>query len=148
MKRIITAAAAAAVMLTGCGAESHTKGKEVISGEFDKTANITIGGREYEARLRRGGAGMWECEFTAPECISGLTLTASPEICVISAEGLTYEADIAELPDSGLVPQVTKALDDIIAGKGTSGEGYHAETKGGEIISLQTENASLMFSTG
>ena len=140
---ILTAAAVA-----GCAAETKSVKPEKVSDKFDKTAEITLNGRDYIAHLRRGGEDIWECEFTQPDCIAGLKLTTDLTGCMMTYNGLEYLADRSDLPEYALMPQLTAALDDVIAGRNVSctegkdcltevGQNFTASVRKGEITSLE-----------
>ena len=153
MKMIHAAAVLTVIsLLAGCKAQTKEAKPDEVSQEFDKTVMMTFGGREYSARLRRGAADVWECEFTEPECIAGLTLTTDPEGCRMSFEGLEYLADNEDVPEYALMPLMTGALEDVMAGREVSctqgknsiselgqvnGMRFTAKVSGGEITELE-----------
>ena len=137
-------------LLTGCGDRRTAAKPEVVSGEFDKAAQMTFNGRSYKAQLRRGGEGVWECEFTEPECIAGLRLTNDVSGCMMEYDGLEYMT--GDMPRYALMPLLTGALDDVISGSEVSctegkdctdetgqisGQTFTAKVKNGEVISME-----------
>ncbi|MBP3796854.1 MAG: hypothetical protein J6I46_03635 [Ruminococcus sp.] len=135
MKKILLISAAAALLLTGCGSERKAEKPMVIREDMDCTMKATIDSRSYTAKLRRGGADIWECEFTEPECISGLKLTTSGEICRMEFMGLEHTAPMESLPEYCMVPLITKSLDVMI-----SGDGVNCISKEGIITERGTVN--------
>lgn len=151
---VISFASLAALTFTSCGGKRESVKQEALPEKFDKTANITLDEKEYSADFKRGGADIWECEFTAPETIEGLKLTISGEVCRLEYKGLDYTVQRENMPDYGILPLVTKSVDSLIAGRdistvksgksvissGTvSGESFSAEISDGEIKTLNIE---------
>ena len=151
-RSIIAAALLTAAALTGCAAQEKSARPQKIADSFDKTARLTFYGRSYTAELRRGSAGVWECEFSEPECIAGLKLTAEPDGCRMETGELSYFAESTVLPETGLMPMLTGALEDVIAGRdvsctegkgcttevgSTADQSFTAKVKDGEVISLE-----------
>lgn len=154
MRKTIIPAMLVMLLLTGCASERVSKQPKKLAKDLDKKVEITMCGREYEAMLRRGGKGAWECEFTAPECIAGLKLTTTDESCMIEMSGLSYET---ELPESSMMTQLTGALEALTDGSDLSctekgnvltevGDGFTAVIKKGELTSLKTELLEARFS--
>ncbi|MBQ8966171.1 hypothetical protein [Ruminococcus sp.] len=147
---LVTLAFAAA--MSACKAERRATEPKKLSAELDKTAHITLNGREYTAHLRRGGDGIWECAFSEPECLAGLTMTCDPEGSRMAYEGLEYYISPENMPEYGLMPLLTSALDDVAEGRDIScteaegciretgqaaGQSFTAEVKDGGIVSLE-----------
>ncbi len=139
-------------MMTACGESRKAAEPEKLGEKFEKTAVITMYDREYTAKLRRGGADIWECEFTQPETVAGLKMTASGDNCRLEFQGLEYTADRSVLPEYGAMPLITGALDAMIAGRDISctekdgkltetgiisGQDFTARVSKGEIRSLE-----------
>ncbi|MCR5542423.1 MAG: hypothetical protein K6F71_16580 [Ruminococcus sp.] len=154
--RMLLLTAVISAALVGCGAERKSAKPEKLSGDMDKTAEITLFGREYKAELRRGGEGVWECGFTEPESLAGLKMTYDTENCRIELDGLQYQCDGAALPEYGLMPLLATALETLIDGKDisctvrgdyteetgeTSGQRFVAKVKGGELTELEVDKA-------
>ncbi|HCJ40809.1 hypothetical protein [uncultured Ruminococcus sp.] len=144
---ILTAAA-----IAGCAAERKAVKPDKVAEDFDKTAEISLNGRDYTARLRRGGDEMWECEFTRPDCIAGFKLTTDRTGCLMTYNDMEYLADNSDLPQYALMPMLTAALDEVIAGRNISctegkncltevgqaaGQSFKASVKNGEITELE-----------
>lgn len=109
-----------AALITGCSGEREAAKPEKVGEEFDKTAAVTLNDREYTLTLHRGGADIWECEFTQPECVAGLKMTTAADSCRMEFCGLEYMADREDLPEYGMMPLLTRALDAVIAGRDVS----------------------------
>lgn len=99
----------------GCSGKKAEKTPPELNDKFEKSAVLEISGREYKAEFRRGGADIWECEFTSPETVEGLTITLSGEDCKLTCGVLEYDAVRGDIPEYGSVPMLTRCIDDIIA---------------------------------
>jgi len=152
----ILCAAASLLILTfsfaSCGNSRKAEKPVGLSEDFQKTAEITLDGKKYAANFKRGGADVWECEFTYPETIEGLKLTCSGEECRMDFQGLTYTTSRECIPEYGIMPLVTGSVDDVIAGRDVSctsdgktvtekgivnGEDFTAIVKNNELVSLE-----------
>ncbi|WP_024858760.1 hypothetical protein [Ruminococcus albus] len=146
----------AAALLTGCGAERTSAKPEKLSGDIDRSADITLFGREYKAELRRGGEGTWECGFTEPENLAGLKITYDSESCIMEMNDLKYQCGKASLPEYGLMPLMAGAVDTLIEGRDvsctksgkytvetgeTAGQKFSAKVRDGELTELEVENS-------
>ena len=149
---ILAASACVLCLLTSCGGISKSAEPEKLSEDFSADAQITYDEREYAANFKRGGADLWECEFTAPETIKGLKLTATGELCKLEFMGLTYSLERSDVPEYGIMPLITSVVEDLIACRdltctsseeGTkecgivSGQDFTATVKDGKLISIQ-----------
>ena len=114
MSLIISAAAA------GCAKAAEYSEPGALPKDFDKKASVVCCGREYEAELRRGNDSAWEISFTAPECIEGLTITSTDGDCIFNYSGLEYFARGTALPDSGMLPLLSGAIDKVISAEDIS----------------------------
>jgi hypothetical protein len=141
----------AVCLVTSCGKSTKSVQPETLSSDFSQTAEITYDGYEYKAEFRRSDSDLWECEFTYPESIEGLKITASGETCLLSFGDISYSADPDALPDSGIMPLVTEAVDMLIEKRDLScsltdsgtvergtvcGAEFTALVKDGKVISL------------
>lgn len=144
----------AAILLTGCGAERTAAKPAALDKSFEKTAVIEYFGREYTAKLRRGGEGVWECSFISPDTIAGLTMTSDSEVCRMEFDDIEYLCSRGQYPEYGLLPLLTGSLDALITGedisctehrdhteeKGeTAGQSFTANISGGELRELEIE---------
>ena len=152
MKKImLTAAAAVTLLLSGCGSDRISERPKKLNETMDRTVKVTMDRRSYTARIRRGGADIWECEFSEPPCISGLKLTSSGDICRMEFMGLEHTAPTESLPDYCMMPLITSCIDEMIAGKDVSctsregvitergtvnGMSFSGEVSDGEVVSL------------
>lgn len=142
-KMLVITSLLTASLMTGCAGEKVSVKPEKVSEEFHKTATVTLNGRDYTATLHRGGADIWECEFTEPECVAGLKLTTAADSCRMEFGELEYMADRETLPEYGMMPLLTKTLDAVIAGRDVScSEGKDCTTEIGQI-SEQTFTAKV-----
>ena len=154
--RMLLLTAVISAALVGCGAERKSAKPEKLSGDIDKTAEITLFSREYKAELRRGGEGVWECGFTEPESLAGLKMTYNSENCRMELDGLQYQCDGTALPEYGLMPLLAGAVDTLIEGKDisctdhgdyteetgeTAGQKFTAKVKDGELTELEVDKA-------
>lgn len=154
--------AAVTAALAGCGADRTSVKPEKLSGDIDKSAEITLFGREYKVELRRGGEGTWECGFTEPENLAGLKITYDSESCRMEMNALEYQCDKKALPEYGLMPLLATTLETLIEGKDvscterdgitvetgkTAGQRFTAKVKDGELTELEVEGAmTVQFS--
>lgn len=142
-KLLLTTALLTVLLTTGCGDKRVSVKPEKVTEDFDKTATVTLNGREYTAQLHRGGADIWECEFTEPECVAGLKITTAADSCRMEYGELEYLADREALPEYGMMPLLTRTLDAIIAGRDIScTEGKDCQNEIGQI-SEQTFTAKV-----
>ena len=155
MKKLLIVGAA--VLLSSCsGAARQAKEPVKLPEEFEKNAVVTVGKLEYTADLHRKGADIWEWEFTEPDTIKGLKLTAAGDSCTMELEGLRVSADRSKLPEYGMMPLLDGVLEQLISGKnvscvaqgktlletGTSaGLDYTAKFKGDEVVSVEIDQA-------
>lgn len=113
-KRTLITALSLSILLSGCSKPKAPDEPPEFSQEFEKTAVMSVSGREYKVQLRRGGADIWECVFIEPETIEGLRMTASGDTCKLEFKGLEYTAERSDMPDYGVMPLVTQSVDALI----------------------------------
>lgn len=157
--KICTLAVSLCLISCSCSAKKTEQAPPELPKDISQSVVMEISGREYKADLRRGDADIWECAFTSPETVEGLTLTLSGEDCKLSYNGLEYTAGRSDIPECGAVPMLTSSIDDIILRKDITctekdgntlcrgsvrGYDFAAEINGAELVSLDIPNCVSM----
>ena len=78
---------------------------------YSVTAEICYGENTSIANLSRLGNGAWEITFTAPEALSGMTITYLNDSAEITYKGLNFSLPKENIPAAAIAETLTKALD-------------------------------------
>lgn len=102
------------VCLTGCGNKNDSISPQELPENFSANTEITYDGIQYEASFARSEGSIWECQFTYPPSMEGMTVTLSPDLCTMEFKGLSYSLKREDTPQFGIVQMVTCVVDDLI----------------------------------
>lgn len=139
-------------MFTGCAKKGKDTELVKVDENFSGKAVITVDGTEYSADIQRGGADMWQWEFSAPQTVEGMAISCSGNSARLEFMGLSYETDRDNIPESSAVTLTSAAIDKLISQKGCTavvndkgvttvsgqvkGQDFYAKFKGDKLQSL------------
>ncbi len=142
-----------------CACSGKAQKPETLSPELKTAVTFETAGQTFKADLRREKDGSWQCSFSEPETVKGLTFEKTNGVITLSLGDLNYIADPSQLPESSPVSLIWQAADRIIADKGTKkrvnkkgeteisgtldGTAFLAKVKKGKLLTLETENEEL-----
>lgn len=159
---VIAAAVMGAGVLCSCAGKTESSKPVKVDEKFSGRAVMTVDGTEYTADVQRGGADMWQWEFSAPQTIEGMTVTCSGESTRFEFMGLSYETERGNIPEGSAMTLTAAAMDKLIAQKGVTavvndkgvttvsgevkGQEFSAKFKDGKITSLDiSSEVSVKF---
>lgn len=104
-----------AVMLTACGSGVKSTKPIDVAEDFESKVCISENDFTAEADIKRCGADMWECSFSSPETIKGMTVAKSSGEWIIAHEGINYTLSEENMPSASMVKLVIGCVDKLIA---------------------------------
>lgn len=126
MKRWMAAFAVALALLGGCGklreqvTDYDALVRETLGREYTFTARMTYNGTEAEAFFTKTGVSDVTAEFSAPEALNGLTVTAAGEDIQVQFRGMDVDLTPYTLPTQSLLTLLREVLTGEKAGKLTT----------------------------
>lgn len=120
MKRplLLSALLALCILLTGCNRTTAATAEPPAATGFSCGFAGTYRGEEVAGSLQRSAAGLLTATLTAPESLSGLTMTWNGETVALSMLGLDWEMNPDAVPQAALGRRVLNALDAVVYGEG------------------------------
>lgn len=140
MKRWIAVLAAVLVLLAGCAklreqtTDYDALVKETLAREYTFTAQMTYDGTEAEAQVTKTGAADIAAEFSAPEALSGLTVTAVGEEIKVQFRGMDVDLSPYTLPTQSVLTLLREVLTGEKSGKLTTRVEEETVTASGSIL--------------
>lgn len=101
--------------LTSCGSNEKSTKPLDVAGDFQREVTLTEGDFTASAEMKRCGENLWECTFSSPETIKGMTIAKSSGEWVIAHEGLNYTLTEDNMPSCSMIKLVTGCVDMLIA---------------------------------
>ncbi len=153
---LLAAFGIAAGLLAGCAGErlpapDAETVSQAVEKPFDAVARIRMGNIEATADLNRSGDGVFSFTFTAPQTLSGMTITMDRENIGLSYLGLHIEADSEDVLNSGVTRAIVAAInraaepDGITVGMEGTAVTVDGETESGAFtLTLDQRNQSLL----
>ena len=84
--------------------------------QFTSLVSVTYGKSEMTAQLTQNAAEDFTIKFLTPESLAPLTLEYKNDICKVTYDGLTFEADINRFPQAEVGAILTGAISDAVQG--------------------------------
>lgn len=110
----VLAAFALTLSLASCSDNSAAKPCD-LDENFQGSVKISQSGKDFSAEIEKGEPQTWKFEFTQPETISGMTLTATGETCKVDFMGLSYATPCENLSRTSMVFLTSAVIDKLIA---------------------------------
>jgi len=126
MKRWIAALGAVLALLGGCAklreqtTDYDTLVRDTLAREYTFTAEMTYDGAEAKAFLTKTGTADIRAEFSAPEALEGLTVTAAGEEIQVQFRGMDVDLSPYTLPTQSILTLLREVLTGEKAGKLTT----------------------------
>lgn len=140
MKGWMAALAAALALLGGCEAlrrqttDYDALVKETLAREYSFTAAMTYQDTRAEVRITKTGVADLTAEFSAPEALSGLTVTAAGEELQVQFRGMDVDLSPYTLPTQSVPGLLREVLTGEKAGKLTTRVEEDSVTASGSVL--------------
>lgn len=137
MKKAFSVFAVSLLLLTaGCSKrENPQTAPPAAPAAFTANVAVTYGGTEMTAEFTQNAAGDYEIRFLTPKALSPLSLVYRNEICEVTYDTLSFEADLDRFPQVEMGTVLTDAISDVIEGidvQTTYSDGIWTYTGAGE----------------
>ena len=113
MKNFLLTLTLSAAMLCSCSSGGSAKPCDVDE-KFSSDVKITQDDKEYNVKLSRADADIWELAFSEPETVKGLKLGFTGNVCTLELEGLKYELDRKDVSQYSMASLCCGAMEQLI----------------------------------
>ena len=138
--RYLAALAALLVLLAGCrgiggpGVDYDALVRQTLAREYSFTAEASYSGTTATLQLTKTGEADLQADFTAPEALNGLSVTAAGEALTVRFRGMEVDLSAYAIPTQSLMTLVREVLTGEKSGKLTVEAEEDTVTASGSIL--------------
>lgn len=138
--RYLAALAALLVLLAGCrgiggpGVDYDALVRQTLAREYSFTAEAAYSGTTATLQLTKTGEADLQADFTAPEALNGLSVTAAGEALTVRFRGMEVDLSAYAIPTQSLMTLVREVLTGEKSGKLTVEAEEDTVTASGSIL--------------
>ena len=138
--RYLAALAALLVLLAGCrgiggpGVDYDALVRQTLAREYSFTAEASYSGTTATLQLTKTGEADLQADFTAPEALNGLSVTAAGEALTVHFRGMEVDLSAYAIPTQSLMTLVREVLTGEKSGKLTVEAEEDTVTASGSIL--------------
>ncbi len=138
--RYLAALAALLLLLAGCrgmggaGVDYDALVRQTLAREYSFTAEAAYSGTTATLQLTKTGEADLQADFTAPEALNGLSVTAAGEALTVRFRGMEVDLSAYAIPTQSLMTLVREVLTGEKSGKLTVEAEEDTVTASGSIL--------------
>ena len=138
--RYLAALAALLLLLAGCrgmggsGVDYDALVRQTLAREYSFTAEAAYSGTTATLQLTKTGEAVLQADFTAPEALNGLSVTAAGEALTVRFRGMEVDLSAYAIPTQSLMTLVREVLTGEKSGKLTVEAEEDTVTASGSIL--------------
>lgn len=138
--RYLAALAALLLLLAGCrgmggpGVDYDALVRQTLAREYSFTAEASYSGTTATLQLTKTGEADLQADFTAPEALNGLSVTAAGEALTVRFRGMEVDLSAYAIPTQSLMTLVREVLTGEKSGKLTVEAEEDTVTASGSIL--------------